>query len=243
MKRILTLIIAMAVVTLSAHAAGIEAATYDKLVSTVSRAREPVVSGHYVVFTAKGDARFTGIAFEHERYGTIHPFKRIVRKGPDGKPEVDASGRNVEPVLFFIGEIPPEMDRLRYRIVIDGLWTTDPQNDLSDYDYDNGMMVSVLPVERYEVFETSNVSKNAVRFTYEGTPGESITVAGTFNNWDPFMYDLTEVSPGKYELTLPLPAGTWYYAYFQGTSQLPDQKNHNRVYTKDGRVASVVNVE
>jgi hypothetical protein len=243
MKRfIITLTIAL-VGLFPSFASGIESTTYNKLVSTISRARPPVVSGHYVVFTARGNARYTGIAFEYEQYKKTYSFQRIIRKDANGDLEKDANGNTIEPVLFYVAEVPPGLRDLRYRMVIDGLWTTDPLNSRTDYDYDNGMMVSTLPVEYYEIFQTSNVAKNEVRFTCEGTPGTEITLAGTFNNWDPFMYDMTETSPGKYELELPLPAGTWYYAYFEGTTQLPDNTNHNRVYTKDGRVASVVTVK
>jgi hypothetical protein len=247
MKRILSMTLAAICLALPLSGAGIESATYNNLVSSITRAREPVPvtteSGRYVIFTATGTSRYTAIAFEHENYTVIHSFKRLNRKDAEGKPEKDEKGAEIGPVLFYIAEVPPEHSELRYRMVVDGLWTTDPLNKSSVYDYQNGMMVSTLPVEYYEVFQTSNVNRGQVRFTYTGTPGSEIRLAGTFNNWDPFMYEMTEIKPGQYELVLPLPRGTWYYAYFEGTNQLPDTTNHQRVYTKDGRVASVVIVE
>ena len=246
MKRTLTIIIACLVALAPLSAAGnesIEQDIYNSLVAKISRVRAPVVSGRYVIFTAAADARHTAIAFEHENYTQMHSFKRLIRKGADGKAEKDANGKEIPPVLFYIAEVPPDHSELRYRMVIDGLWTTDPLNANVAYDYDNGMNVSTLAVQKYEIFKTENVvNKGQVRFTYEGTPGEEIRLAGTFNNWDPFMYDMEETSPGKYELLLPLPAGTWYYAYFDGTTQVPDGTNGRRVYTKDGRIASVVTV-
>lgn len=235
MKRTLITMVAALVALLPLSAGGIEAKDYNYLVSGITVPREPVVSGRYIVFTASGKARYTAVAFEHENYTELHSFKRLVRK--------DENGKDKEAVLFYIAEVPSESRELRYRMVIDGLWTTDPQNRNEAYDYRNGMMVSTLPVEYYEVFQTSNVSEDRVRFTWNGAPGKSITLAGTFNNWDPFMYDMTETSPGKYELVLPLPAGTWYYAYFDGTSQLADVTNQDRAYTKDGRVASVITIK
>lgn len=240
MKRIILSFTVALIALLPLSGAGIEAVTYNNLVASISRVREPVVSGRYIVFTASGKARHTAVSFEYENYTQMHSFKRIVRKDENNKPAKDEFGREIEPILFYIAEIPPGYGEIRYRMVIDGLWTTDPLNANTAYDYENGMMVSTLPVEYYEIFQTSNVSKDFVRFTYAGNPGETIRLAGTFNDWDPFMYEMTEISPGKYELLLPLPAGTWYYAYFNGTQQIPDNTNHNRVYTKDGRVASVV---
>jgi Carbohydrate-binding module 48 (Isoamylase N-terminal domain). len=243
MKRLLLTSLAALLLLLPVSGAGIEAITYNNLVSSISRPRAPVVSGRYIIFTASGTARHTGIAFEHENYRNIHSYQRIIRKDADGKPQRDENGKLQEPVLFYIAEIPPEMHEIRYRMVIDGLWTTDPLNAETAYDYPNGMNVSLLPVEYYEIFQTSNVSKGQVRFTYTGETGKTVRLAGSFNNWDPFMYEMTERKPGEYELVLPLPRGTWYYAYFEGTEQLPDNTNHNRVYTRDGKIASVVTVE
>ena len=228
---------------LPGFSAGIESITYNNLVAGISRVREPVITGKYIIFTASGSARFTGIAFEHEKYRKTWPFKRIVKKDELGLPQKDATGKPVDTILFYIAEIPPDMSEIRYRMVIDGLWTTDPQNTSIVYDYENGMNLSRVAVEKYEIFATSNRNQGQVRFTYEGKSGSTIRLAGTFNSWDPFMYELTETSYGKYELVLPLPAGQWYYAYFEGTTQLRDTTNTERVYTKDGRVASVVIVE
>lgn len=224
--------------------AGIESVKYSSLVTQISRPRAPViVDGRYIIFTASGNARHTAISFEYENYTKSYNFQRLARKDENNKRKVDANGKTDEGVLFYIAEIPSGYHELRYRMVIDGLWTTDPLNSQTEYDYNNGMMVSTLPVDYYEVFQTANVNQGQVRFTYEGTPGNAINLAGSFNNWDPFMYELTETSPGKYELLLPLPAGTWYYAYFEGTTQLKDNTNGERVYTKDGRVASAVTVK
>ena len=235
MKRFKSACILLAIsATLGLSAAGIESVALNNLMAGITRAREPVVSGRYVVFTAAGNARFAGIAFDFERYGKTHSFQRLIRR--------DADGETLENLLFFIAEIPPETSEIRYRMVIDGLWTTDPLNAETGYDYANGMSVSRLRVPSYEVFKTAQKPSGCVRFTWEGKSGKRVTLAGTFNGWDPFMYELEEIAPGRYELDLPLPPGTWYYAYFEGTDQLQDPNNDDRVYTKDGRVASVVTV-
>lgn len=243
MKRsYISLLLSLLLIT-PAFTAGIESVAYNNLVASISRVREPVVSGRYIIFTACGTARHTGIAFEYEKYKKIYSFQRIIKKDELGKPQKDAQGKALESILFYITEIPPGLREIRYRMVIDGLWTTDPLNANTAYDYDNGINISTLPVEYYEIFQTNNVNQGHIRFTYNGKPGSLIRLAGTFNNWDPFMYEMTETSPGKFEIVLPLPRGTWFYAYFEGTNQMPDNTNHDRVYTKDGRIASVVTVE
>lgn len=243
MKRLLIAAAAAALFLLPASGAEIEALTYNNLVSTISRAREPVISGRYIIFTASGQARHAGIAFEHENYTNLRTMRRLIRKDETGSPRRDETGKLLETILFYIAEVPPGLGEIKYRMVIDGLWTTDPLNPTTVYDYANGMMVSSLPVEYYETFKTNNVQAGQVRFVCRAKPGSDIRLAGSFNNWDPFMYEMTETSPGEYELQLPLPRGVWYYAYFEGTTQLPDATNPDRVYTKDGRIASVVTVE
>ncbi|HNQ96878.1 MAG TPA: isoamylase [Treponemataceae bacterium] len=242
MKRIIILICFALCAVAPLVAAGIEAITYSNLVSTISRVRSPAVSGTYVVYTASGRARHTGIAFEHENYTQVHSFQRLIRKDEFGKPRRTESGKLEDTILFYIAQIPPQTSAIRYRIVVDGLWTADPENPLQEWDAERGFSVSVLEVDSYEVFKTSNVQSNTVRFTCIAPSGQKVSLAGSFNNWDPFMYEMTETSAGMYELTLPLPRGTWYYAYFQGTTQVPDTTNSDRAYTRDGRVASVITI-
>ncbi|MDR1747759.1 MAG: glycogen-binding domain-containing protein, partial [Spirochaetaceae bacterium] len=67
-------------------------------------------------------------------------------------------------------------------------------------------------------------------------------LAGSFNNWDSFMYEMTETSAGIYQIDIPLPPGTYFYAFFSGTAQIADIKNPDRRYTADGRIASVITV-
>ncbi|HRR01377.1 MAG TPA: isoamylase [Treponemataceae bacterium] len=242
MKRLVVILLATVLTSLPLSGSDIESVTYTRLVSSISQPDSPVVSGKYVIFTARGDARHAGISFRHENYATIHSLKRIVRRDEFGLPQKDSAGKPLDTVLFYIAHVPPGTEEIQYRMVINGLWTTDPLNTRTAYDRENRMQVSVLPVERYETFRTDHVKNGEVRFTCTAESGKTIRLAGSFNNWDPFMYVLPEIDPGKYEIILPLPRGTWHYAYFEGTTQLPDYTNPDRVYTRDGRVASVVTI-
>jgi hypothetical protein len=53
---------------------------------------------------------------------------------------------------------------------------------------------------------------------------------------------LEETSPGFYEITLALPKGSYFYAYYKGTTSFVDETNPDKAYTPDGRVASVLHV-
>ena len=212
----------------------IEDHIYNELVESVYRAEMPKIKDRYLIFTAKAN-RHAGIAFAHEDYKFIHSFKKLVRG--------EFKGEKTEPVLFYIMPIPEAVSQVRYRIVVDGLWSSDPENPNSFFDYMTGMTVSCVEVPYKKEYKTVIENENTVKFTYLGEAHKRIRLAGTFNNWDPFMYELDEGEPGRYELNLSLPRGTWFYAYFSGSTQLPDRTNQNYVYTGDGRRASVITIK
>ncbi len=233
MKRIaFFLLYSIAAALLSA--AGIDPLTADKLVAEITRVSPPVTKGEYVIFTADSAYRYAGIAFDFENFRTIHTFQRLVSR--------DENGKEFDSLLFFIAEIPKDVSSINYRMVIDGLWTTDPQNPITAYDNRTGMMLSSLPVTRISEPKTDRTESGTVRFIYQGERGQTIRLAGSFNNWDSFMYELKETSPGFYELDLPQPRGTYYYTFLNGTTALTDTTNPDRGYTKDGRVASILTV-
>ena len=54
---------------------------------------------------------------------------------------------------------------------------------------------------------------------------------------------MKEVKPGVYELNLPLLPGKYEYAFYSGIASFPDATNPVKVYTEDGKVASLLIVE
>ena len=225
----------IAIAAQAAEQTTIDTYTYGDLVETIARTDAPIITGKYIIFTAAGSARHVGIAFEHENFQSIHSFQRLYRS--------DDSTETKKSILFYIMQIPEEMRELRYRLVINGLWSTDPLNPDEIFDYSAGMSLSVLKIPYQKEYKTAVENNGRTRFVYQGESGKKIYLAGTFNNWDPFMYSLEEVMPGRYELYLPLPNGVWYYAYFKDGKQIPDTTNREHVYMADGRTASVISVE
>ncbi len=204
----------------------------DNLLQTIDRPKAPVVLDNYIIFTSSPTIRYTGIAFDFEDYNKIHTFKRLVRQNEDGN--------NTESyVSFYILEIPQNINNISYRLVMDGLWSTDPLNTVKVYDTNANLEVSNIALQRPTITETITNQKT-IRFVYEGETGQKIRLAGTFTNWDPFIYELRETSYGVYELELALPKGTYYYTYYAGIQSFLDESNPNKAYTNDGRVASVV---
>lgn len=212
---------------------GIESDAYLHMVGDIIRVAPPKLVDKYIIFTAKADARHVAIAFEHENYAKLHSFRRLI-------PDKESGSVLLEPLLFYIMELPEDKDTLKYRLVVDGLWTSDPVNKNEEFDPEMRVTVSTLTFPPRHDIKTRIIDGRIIKFAYVGEPHKKISVAGSFNNWDPFMYFMKESSDGVYELSLPLPKGTHIYSYFLGTKMYVDSTNPSRYYSVDGKVASVI---
>lgn len=215
----------------------------DHLLS-MSAPGSPELYEDTVIFTAPSTYRRVGLAFAHEGFAPVHWFQKIVL------PDIDSSGKKPiltytdSGILFYAYTVPEGITELEYRLIINGLWTTDPGNPLWRQDMVSGIMYSV--VQTPIIKKASAAFDNPVgglQFTYTASPGETVTVAGSFNNWDPFMYTLHETKPGTYTLNLNLPPGTYQYVFFHRGERVTDSNNPRTVYTREGRQASEVIVK
>lgn len=197
--------------------------------------KEPFEQDGLIVFSAQEEPHYVGIAFDFENFQKIHPFqKRII---------LDEDGEKDRAWYFYILEEYPKTDKILYRLIIDGLWTTDPMNPKQHYDETTGIRLSQIDVRReYEIATSVKTSSNgkSVHFVYKGKSGQNVRVAGTFSNWDSWIYRLAETSRGFYELTLPMNEGTYYYVYCIGTKEFPDLTNHERAIKDGGKAVSKI---
>ena len=207
--------------------------TLDQIRTGIKEAKEPYITDGYIVFTAVDNHRFTGIAFDFEDYRTIHTLERLVSYDYEGNP--------LRTVLFYITPVPKNSTGVEYRMIFDGLWTTDPLNPVKQFSFESGTYVSKISYKN--ITPTVTEKKNdKVLFVYDSDPNRVVRLAGTFTNWDSFIYYMYETSPGHYELELPLPKGTYYYCFYEGLSPMLDQNNKEKVFTPEGRIASVITV-
>ena len=93
---------------------------YTNLVISIDDVGAPVVKNNRIIFTAENNARYVGIAFDFENFRTIHSFQ--LRKIKDAEYETQKS------FYFYILDLPKDVQSVEYRLVVDGLWTTDPLN-------------------------------------------------------------------------------------------------------------------
>lgn len=234
----------------------------DRLLS-IEDAGPPALFEDSVIFTAANGARRVGIAFAHEDFSRVHWFKRLYKPlatlaEAEPLPRMAEGGmlRYDSGVLFYVYEWPLELSSLEYRMVIDGVWTPDPWNPDTVYRQTNGQSLSRLSLSTMVRDDKDGASLvralpprardhgpvfngGRVDFYLEtGVRGETISLAGSFNAWDPFMYEMTETSPGVYHIGLTLPPGVHHYLFYRNSVAVLDETNPDKVYSEEGRAVS-----
>ncbi|GMO54632.1 MAG: hypothetical protein Ta2G_13630 [Termitinemataceae bacterium] len=251
-KSILTFALLSAIIS-NSYINALDTGTYEfiDMLLSLKKPGAPVVYEDGVVFTASSIYKRVGIAFEHEGFSKIHNFKKLLVPINDTAVFDGTAKNSSRPelfqdsgLLFYVYEVPSDLKKLEYRLVIEGLWTEDPYNPEKRLDRNTGLIFSGAPVPNIvRTYPTAKEDSTELSFSYKGRSGESITVAGDFNGWDPFMYDLKESAGGIYSLNLPIPQGTWKYVFFRNGERVLDPNNNSRVYTYDGKIANVVTVK
>jgi len=208
----------------------------------------PVVHSDAVIFTAASSVRRVGIAFAHENFNAIYWFRTLLITQDFMNPIILPGEKEPRPqrdsgIQFFVYQFPDHLSELEYRVIINGLWTVDPANPVTRRDPVTGLSLSVLRLPQRQTRPNPlSGLPDGLRFTFSGPPGEIVTVAGTFNSWDPFMYELREGPSGVYSILIPLPPGTYQYIFFHRGERYTDPNNPNRIYARDGKAASQITI-
>lgn len=232
------------------HAVDIEAINSPQLIDRLlsfSQPAAPEIVDNMVIFTASSGLRRVGVAFADEGFGKVHWFRQM-QKARDLRdiPETEKRPNLYEDsgIVFYVHEIPEGAKEVAYRLIINGLWTIDPANPNSRSDPASGLSCSTISVPPKEIVPNPlKGPPGSLSFVFKGPPGETVSVAGNFNNWDPFMYELREYPEGNYTINLPLPAGVYQYVFFHRGQRYLDPFNSRRVYSKDGKAASEMVIE
>lgn len=208
---------------------------YNNIVTSITGAGTPYTEENYVVFTAKNNSRSVGIAFDFEHYSVIHPFslRRIY----------NYEGEETDSWYYYILEKPKKLNSICYKLIIDGLWTIDPENPDVVYDIRNEIQLSRINLPSSEEKVTETTEEGFTRFIFKGDKGQKVRLGGTFTNWDSWIYELTEITPGNYEIKLPLPPGKYYYAFYTGLESFADPANPKKAYREDGKTVSEITVK
>jgi hypothetical protein len=186
-----------------------------------------------VIFSSSLKARSVGLVLENENFSIIH----LMQKNKYG-------------VFFFVYPIPRGMTApLRYRYVADGAWSIDLSNPRVETDYNTACDLSVVSIpnlttEKAGIYQLLDQDSRMAHFRFRAASGETVYVGGTFNQWDPYMYEMTEnpQEPGLYELDLELPQGNQYYCFFYRGQKCADRLNTGVAFTQEGEKVSSISV-
>ncbi|WKC58420.1 hypothetical protein [Borrelia sp. P9F1] len=144
--------------------------------------------------------------------------------------------RNKHGLFFVKVNLPHGLGRIKYKLVVDGIWTNDEYNTNVVYNKDL-MPFSVIDVsgtgDSYVSLRNPIDSSNSgeVEIFYIGRPGQVVTIAGNFNNFNPFLNRLVEKrhNKGVYTIKLKdLPKGRIYYYFVDSGNKVIDKNNVNR---------------
>lgn len=198
-------------------------------ISGLTEAQAPAIVDEHLVLSVKGTYRFVGAAFAHEQWKEVHAFERN-RYG-----------------VWVLAVPLPYGDQMNtaYRLVLDGLWAADPSNPDRLRDPSTGATVSVLLLparSRMVLGVWDPATPTGAVFFFRGESGQRVSVAGSFNGWDPFIHELIEVAPGEYRLELNLAPGEYYYVFMYRGERIPDPINGRLLYGRDGRPVSALTV-
>ncbi len=172
----------------------------DIRIKGIQQAGPPEYLGTQVLLSFQSDrsVRLVGARFAHEEYRIFHTYFR-----------------NEYDVFLLLLDVPKEVETLTYRLVVDGLWMSDPFNPRQMQD-EFGRSFSLFSLANRPLPSPVSPrigSEGTVTFLFHSLPGRAVSVAGDFNNWNPFWNRLVETRPGEYRLSLRLPAGRHYYYY------------------------------
>ena len=178
-------------------------------------------------YQSSNPVRLVGARFAHEDYRIFHIYFR-----------------NENDVFLLLLDPPEEVEELRYRMVVDGLWINDPYNPLSRQD-DFGRIFSVFDLNNRPartVVSPETHSDGSVTFLFQTLPNRAVSVADDFNNWDPFWHRLREIEPGVYRTTVHMPPGQHFYYYVVNGARVLDPINQNTARDYEGFRVSTFNL-
>jgi len=220
----------------------------NRLIS-ITTPQAPFVHDDFAVFTANSSLRRIGVSFAHENFENIYWFRQLLISQDSMNPillpgEKEPSPYKDSGIQFHVYQVPQNLRELEYRLIINGLWTVDPLNPITRRDPASGLSMSILNLPQRQTRPNPlNGLPQGLNFTFEGPPGEIVTVAGNFNSWDPFMYELREGPSGVYSITIPLPPGTYQYVFFNRGERFVDPYNPKRIYARNGSAASEITIQ
>ena len=212
---------------LSTNAASFDLELHHRILNAKNSSK-PYISNNSIMmsYSAPPGTQAVSLALERENFSTFYNYEK-----------------NRHGIFILTMKIPEGQKRIRYRMIVDGLWTTDPN---SNKEYDNrGILVSTLDIPLDTNTYVPGIRKlpdGRTRFVFFGKPNSNVFLVGDFNKWDPYLTQMAEslVYEGIYTVTLRLPPDSQYYRYVVGGKEILDPENPLNARNRWGEKASII---
>ncbi len=167
------------------------------------------------------------VAFAHENFSVLRSFRR-----------------NDQGIFVYLHPVEPDRTSYEYRLVVDGIWTSDPLNSAQITDR-WGIRISRIEIPRQlrSFTETPIARSNReFEFIFLAPVGSRVSLVGSFNGWDPFMTELHEIEPGLFSRRIRLGPGEHLYYFLVDGLRIADPTNSRRRWHASGTPVSVVSL-
>lgn len=196
--------------------------------ASIKHATAPRVIGGNILlsYSAPLMSQSVSLALEHEDYRILHRYQK-----------------NKHGIFVLSLPLPEGRQKIRYRLIVDGLWSTDPNAKIERDS--RRLLVSYFILESNSGAPAPGVKllgDGRTRFICQGISGDSVSLVGDFNSWDPFLTPMPEspVYPGVYSVTLTLPDEARYYRYVLNGREIIDPANPKIARNNRGEMVSAI---
>ena len=213
--------------TMPIYAASFDAELHHRVLNTRDSA-EPYVSNNIIMmsYSAPSGTQVVSLALEHEDYRHFYTYEK-----------------NKHGIFILTMPIPEGIYEIRYRLVIDGLWTVDPKAEIIRDS--RGVQISSVNIPIESTAPTPGIKRlpdGSTRFVYYGDSGSRVSLVGDFNRWDPFLTPMEEslIHPGVFAVSLNLPPDSRFYRFVVDGYEIPDPENPAGTRNGWGETASII---
>ncbi len=161
--------------------------------------QSPIILSNSILFFYRGPAKTVSLLGSFNQWQKEYPMEQ---------------SRSNLWVLRYQERLPS--GAYQYRLKIDGFLIADPMNP--NYELGSGN-------QKLSIFNLTNefisnkkypfwVSNNTYLFRYQNTAANVVTIAGDFNNWNPFSHQMSYKGAGYFEIELELdPKKIYLYSF------------------------------
>ena len=145
---------------------------------------------------------------------------------------------------YFLAE--PKNETVKYKFIIDGIWSLDPKNPMKDDDMAGSFYSIAKPIQSSigTHLTYKKIGRNKIEFRLYNKTARFISIVGDFNHWNPENDILKKDNNGIWKLTKYIPSGSYRYKFIVDGKWITDLYNTNQNSSDDtGEVCSTITIK